>query len=50
MNLKIAKKLRREAQKLALRVHLAAEQQGKALIHGNQTPKVIYKDLKRGKI
>jgi hypothetical protein len=50
MNLKTAKKLRRKSEKLALLTHLSASEQGLILKHGPQTTRIIYKDLKKGKI
>jgi hypothetical protein len=48
MNLKTAKKLRRQAERMAVQTVLAAEQKGLYLTYGNRTNRKIYHDLKMG--
>jgi hypothetical protein len=50
LNLKTAKKLRRQSEQLALHTVLAAEENGLVLRHGKRTARKIYRDLKKGKL
>ena len=50
MNQKTAKKMRRQAERLALHTVLSAEQNGLVLKHGKRTKRTIYLDLKKGKL
>jgi hypothetical protein len=49
VNAKTAKKLRKQAYKLALHTYLAADAQNRDLKHAN-TGRRIYRDLKNGKL